>query len=210
MQSQSFDSAYPNPTISPQSHSLDSASTDPIILTQPHLCDSPETKPVNQAQIPSLDSATSLSTSLAQPHIFDGPRIILISGNVSISGQSVGTNLPEVPAQSYTSSVPPDMSTTDNQSDDESYSMVSPAQTYMMNTHLDTPTTTSNMGSSSSWSSSATSSVTLDHVDNPTVIPLYFLNSNIQQPISVPTPTHSTSPPAVYGQSPPLQVFSIS
>ena len=91
------------------------------------------------------------------------------------------------------------MSTTNNQSDNQSDSLVTPTQTYKMNTHLDTPTTTSNMGSSSSCSSSATSSVTLD---NPTGIPLYLLNSNIQHPISVPTPTHSASPPAVYASCP--------
>ena len=182
----------------PQSHSFDSA--DPIILTKQHLFDSSETNPTNPAQVPSLDSTITVTISLAQPHAFDGPCVTSISCNVSLCGQSVGTNLPVVLAQSHTSSVPPDMSTTDNQSD----SLVTPAQTRMTNTPLHTPTTTSSTGGSSSCPSSATSSVALDHVDNtlsdrpPTGIPFHSLNSDIQQPISVTTPTHSASPPGVH------------
>ena len=96
------------------------------------------------------------------------------------------------------------MSTTDNQSD----SLVTPAQTRMTNTPLHTPTTTSSTGGSSSCPSSATSSVALDHVDNtlsgrpPAGLPFHSLNSDIQQPISVTTPTHSASPPGVHVSCP--------
>ena len=186
----------------PQSHSFDSA--DPNILTQPHLFDSADTNHSYPAQAHSLESATT-DPIFAQPYRFDGSRAISISCNVSLCGQSVGTNLQVVPAQSHTSSVPPDMSTTDNQSDDQSDSLVTPAQTRMTNTPLNTPTTTSSTGSFSLCPSSAKSSVALDNTLSggpPTGIPFHYLNSDIQQPIYVTTPTHSASPPGVHVSCP--------
>ena len=188
----------------PQSHSFDSA--DPNILTQPHLFVSADTNHSYPAQAHSLESATT-DPIFAQPYRFEGSRAISISGNVSYSlcGQSVGTNLQVVPAQSHTSSVPPDMSTTDNQSDDQSDSLVTPAQTRMTNTPLNTTTTTPSTGSSSSCPSSAASSVALANTLScrpPTGPPFHSLNSDIQQPISVTTPTHSASPPGVHVSCP--------
>ena len=92
----------------PQSHSFDSA--DPNILTQPHLFDSADTNHNYPAQAHSLESATT-DPILGQPYRFDGSRAISISCDVSLCGQSVRTNLQVIPAQSHTSSVPPDMST---------------------------------------------------------------------------------------------------
>ena len=70
-----------------------------------------------------------------------------------------------------------------------------------INTPLKPPTTTSSIGSSSLCPSSAKFSEALDNTLSggpPTGIPFHSLNSDIQQPISVPTPTHSASPPRVH------------